>query len=390
MKPLRVAIICDFVEENWPSMDLVAEMLLDHLRKDYSHEINATRLCPPMRRRFTHDANTNGSRFNADRLINRFWDYPRRVRSLAGKFDLFHVVDHSYGQLLHELPANRTVITCHDADTFRCLFDPVGEPRSALFGMMMKRTLSGFQRAARITCDSMATRSDLLVHNLAAPERTVVVHNGVHPSCSPEADVTADAQVIDMIGVPDETRVDLLHVGSSIPRKRIDILLQVYANLLETSPRARLIRIGDPFSTEQLRLISELKIAGSILTFSKIDRSVLAALYRRASVVLLTSEREGFGLPVIEAMACGAPVICSDLDVLREIGGDIAAYCPVGDVAAWARRVTAILQLRCTDKSEWDKLRVGGIEQAKKFTWSEYASKMVDLYKSVVASGASQ
>ena len=61
---------------------------------------------------------------NADRLLNRFVNYPRYLRQHASEFDVFHIVDHSYAQLVHELPAARTVVTCHDLDTFRCLLDP--------------------------------------------------------------------------------------------------------------------------------------------------------------------------------------------------------------------------------------------------------------------------
>ena len=389
MNRLRVAIVCDLVEEGWPSMDLVAEMLLDHLGKDHSDVIAAKRICPPMRRRFTRDQNTNGTRFNADRFINRFWDYPHFVRRLLSEFDLFHVIDHSYGQLVHELPSDRTVITCHDLDTFQCLLDPAREPRSVLFRKMMKRSLSGFRRAARVTCDSAATRAQLLAHDLVPAERAVVVPNGVHPSCSPAPHAKADAQAARMLGAGSNGQIDLLHVGSTIPRKRIDVLLQVFGRVREIFPTARLLRVGGPFTAQQDQLTCKLKLRDSILVLPAVDRRVLSALYRRAALLLLPSEREGFGLPVVEAMACGTPVVASDLDVLREVGGSVASYCPVGEIAAWSKTVTEMLHLRCTDERQWDKLRAAGIAQAAKFTWSEYASRMVNLYKSVSTSGGS-
>jgi len=389
MTRLRVAIVCDFLEEGWPSMDLVAEMLLDHLRKDHADVIAANRICPPMRRRFTRHPNSDGKRFNADRFINRFWDYPHFARRLLSEFDLFHVIDHSYGQLVHELPSERTIITCHDLDTFQCLLDPVREPRSVFFRKMMNRSLSGFRRAARVTCDSVATRAELLAHDLVPAERAVVVPNGVHPSCSPDPNPAADAQAAKMLGAGGNGQIALLHIGSAIPRKRIDVLLKVFSGVREVFPSARLLHVGGAFAPEQSELLTELKLHESVLVLPKVDRDVLAALYRRAALVLLPSEREGFGLPVVEAMACGTPVVASDLDVLREVGGDVAAYCPVGEVVAWSKRVTEMLRLRCTDKRQWDKLRTAGITQAAKFTWSEYASRMVDLYKSLSISGGS-
>src|SRR5262252_2346151 len=137
-RPARLAIVCDFAEENWPSMDLVGEMLLENLRHHHADSISATRLSPTLRRRFTR-FRTNGHFLNADRFLNRFWDYPRVVRQNQTEFDLFHIIDHSYGQLLHELPPERTIITCHDLDTFQCLVNPEQEHRSIFFKQMMKR-----------------------------------------------------------------------------------------------------------------------------------------------------------------------------------------------------------------------------------------------------------
>ncbi|MEK6280882.1 MAG: glycosyltransferase [Acidobacteriota bacterium] len=383
-----IAILCDLLEENWPSMDLVADMLLDHLQRDYSDVLEATRICPPLRRRLTSQGaeirSQRAKLFNADRVLNRFWDYPRFVRRLKSEFDLFHVVDHSYGQLLHELPPERTIITCHDLDTFQCLLNPAEEPRSIFFRKMMGRTLSGFRQAARVTCDSVATRDRLLAHKLVAPERAVVIPNGVHPSCSPEADLFADAEAIRLLGQVDPAAVDILHVGSTIPRKRIDVLLRIFAAVREEFPGARLIRVGGLFTSQQMKLANELGIAGAIVVLPRLDRNLLAAVYRRAAVVLLPSEREGFGLPVVEAMACAAAVVASDLPVLREVGGDAALYCPVGDISSWTETVTQLLLHREGKSQAWSDRRDAGIAHAGRFSWAEYAKKMVALYQELL------
>src|SRR2546426_1187395 len=143
----RIAVVCDFYEENWPSMNLVADMLLRHLDADHAGLVTALRVCPSMRRRFTRSQTASGKFFNADRLVNRFWDYPRVARQRRAEFDLFHIIDHSYGQLLHELPPERTIVTCHDLDTFQCLLNPEQDRRSVFFRKMMGRTLSGFCQA---------------------------------------------------------------------------------------------------------------------------------------------------------------------------------------------------------------------------------------------------
>jgi glycosyltransferase involved in cell wall biosynthesis len=366
-------------------MDLVADMLVQNLQQDHRGIIEAVRLAPLMRRRFTRGGTESGKLFKADRLLNRFRDYPRVLRRLREEFELFHIVDHSYAQLVHELPPERTIVTCHDLDAFRSLLNGTKERRSLLFRKMSGRIMSGLGKAARVTCVSAATRDELLAHELVKPERVSVIPNGVHPSCSPEADPLADAEATRLLGQAREDALDILHVGSTIPRKRIDVLLRVIAALRKEFPGLRLIRVGGKFTSEQMRLAEQLDLAGAVVVLPHLERNILAAVYRRATIVLQPSEREGFGLPVIEALACGTPVIASDLPVLREVGGDAAvAYCPVGDIASWTETAASLLVEKSQHPQLWNERREAGIAQAAKFSWAEYASQTVSVYREVL------
>lgn len=383
--PARLAILCDIVEENWPSMDLVGEMLFESLKRNHADSFTPTRVAPQMRRRLTRAASGSHHLFNADRLLNRFWDYQRLLQSKTPEFDLFHVIDHSYGQLLHHLPVERTVVTCHDLDTFRSILEPDAEPRSRLFRKMMRKVLSGFRKAAMVACDSEATRDELLSHDLIAPERLRVVPLGVHPSCKPESDPVADAEAQRFLsGVP-QNPVTLLHVGSTIKRKRIDVLLQTFAGVRHEFPHARLIRVGGAFTPEQDDQARRLKLEDAIIVMPHLRREVLAAVYRRSDLVLLPSESEGFGLPVIEALACGTPVVASDLRVLRELGGEAASYASVADEVEWVDCISRLLHEREQQPAEWAARKAAGVAQAAKFSWAEYALKMTVIYNEVLA-----
>ena len=105
-------------------------------------------------------------------------------------------------------------------------------------------------------------------------------------------------------------------------------------------------------------------------------------MYRRAALVLQPSEREGFGLPLLEAMACGTPVVASDLPVLREVGGAAVEYCPVGDTAAWVRAVSALLDERRRDPARWCARQAAGRVRARCFSWSQFAARLADIYQS--------
>jgi glycosyltransferase involved in cell wall biosynthesis len=383
-RPHRVGLVCDFVEENWPSMELVADMLLDHLHDTHGRDFPATRLRPPMRRYLGRLPFSPRASYNADRLLNRFVDYPRWLRKKVPEFDLFHVIDHSYAQLVHELPPGRTVVTCHDLDTFRCLLDPESEPRPLWFRSMTARILGGFKKAAHVISVSAATRDAIMRHRLLPAERVTVISNGVHPSCSPLPDASADAELARLLP-PDSTNAFwLLNVGSTLPRKRLDVLLQAFAAIRANLPHVRLLRVGGPLTPSQSQLARDAKIQDALVQLPSLNRDVLAAAYRRAHVLLHTADAEGFGLPVIEAMACGCPVIASDIPVLREVGGTTATYCPVGNIEAWRDAALNHLGELSQMPAAYQARRTSAIAQAGHFSWSKNAQQTAEIYDQVI------
>jgi glycosyltransferase involved in cell wall biosynthesis len=367
-------------------MDLVGDMLLQTLRREHS-EIAPVELRPSMRARFGHLQRAGLGR-NADRLIARFIDYPRWLRSTAPTLSVYHLVDHSYAQLVHSLPAERTVVTCHDLDTFRSVLQPELEPRSWLFRRMTRRILTGLQQAARVTCDSIATRDAVLAHELLPADRLDVVYLGVDPAMSHRPDPRSDAFVESLLGPATSRAIDLLHVGSTIPRKRIDLLLRIVAAVRARIRETRLIRVGGPFTEAQRGLARDLGLdSSSVIVMPYLDRPQLAAVYRRAAVVLQPSEAEGFGLPVVEALACGAPVVASDLPVLREVGGDVAAFCPVGDIDRWSGTVCAMVREHRGDPLAAARRREVAVQWSARFSWTTFADRMAEIYQTIAASG---
>jgi glycosyltransferase involved in cell wall biosynthesis len=111
---------------------------------------------------------------------------------------------------------------------------------------------------------------------------------------------------------------------------------------------------------------------------------VLAAVYRAAGLVLLPSEEEGFGFPVLESMASGTPVVASDLAVLREVGGDAAAYAAVGDVGGWADLIVEVLSEKDERGAAWQNRVQRGVCHSARFTWAEHARKMVNVYQGML------
>jgi glycosyltransferase involved in cell wall biosynthesis len=385
--PIRAAIVCDYLEEGWASMDLTGEMILDHLAARPGGEVVAGRVRPSWHHRAAR-VSGSGNAHNVDRLLNRMVDYPRELKQISRKtpFDIYHIVDHSYGRLVHVLPAERTVVTCHDLDTFRCLLKPEVEPRPRWFRAIARQSLRGMQKAAAVACDSNATRDAILAHGLLPAERLHVVYLAVHPECTPEPVPEFDAEADRLLGGPrrPDSPPDLLHVGTNIARKRIDVLLEVFAAVRREIPGTRLIKVGAVLSGEHAARAERLGIADAIVTFPYFDakvsreRATLAALYRRAQLTLFPSDAEGFGLPVTESMASGTPVLISDIPVLREVGGPCAHYAPVGDIPAWTSKA---LELLTSPPSA--EHRAEALQWSSRYRWSTHVDQLAGIYRSL-------
>jgi glycosyltransferase involved in cell wall biosynthesis len=251
---------------------------------------------------------------------------------------------------------------------------------------MTRHILSGLQKAAHVCCDSAATRDELLQRRLCQEDRVSVVHLGLRPALTVPPDPAAK-QVVDELladGSGAQT-IDLLHVGSTIPRKRIDVLFEVYSHLRQIEPRVRLIRVGGAFTAAQMAQAKRLDIAHNIRMLPFLTEQELAAVYRHCALLLQPSEAEGFGLPVIEALACGTPVLASDLPALHEVGGAAASYAPVGNISFWVAQASALLTERRTGPAAWSMRQERCRQQGIKFSWNEAARQTAEIYKGVLS-----
>ena len=372
--PPRLAILTDFPDEGWPSMDLCGDMLLAHFPREGPCALDVARLCPPFRRLATRlpVVGRRNAAFNADRLLNRFVHFPRHARRLAGQFDMFHIADHTYAQLVHVLPADRVGVYCHDLDAFRSLLDPAREPRPRWNRALARRILSGMQKAAVVFHNTEAVGEQINRAGLVPPDRLVLAPLGVAP------EFTADSLrppiplpwLAELGGRPWVLHVGALHSAEAdrcSPRR-----LRRGPEKLPRSPAGQGQRRVD---APQRDRIDRLGLAGAITQVVGLDRAELAEVYRHAPVVLMPSEAEGFGLPVIEALACGAAVIASDIPALREAGGPATVYAPAGDFGAWSAAVAKLLADPSAVPPQAERLAWAG-----RFAWTVHAETIARAY----------
>lgn len=366
---LRLAIVRDYRAERWPSMDLCADQLLAHLPDG----IAAVDVAPPFRHLFGHLPFTRRASFNADRLLNRHLLLPRAVRRAARRADFVHVVDHSYAHVVSAVPPGWAGVYCHDLDAFRSLLEPDKEPRPWWFRRLARRTLDGLKQAAVVFHNSVATGRRLIEAGIVPPDRLVHAPLGVADEFTPDAGKPVE------LPIPVDPPF-LLHVGNNIPRKRLDVLLEVFAGVRARLPHLRLVQVGGPWPPHLAEQVARLGIGSSVSQVRGLSRKQLAELYRRAAAVLVPSEAEGFGLPVVEALACGAIVIASDIPTLREAGGDAVLYRPVGHVTAWVDAVTAVV----ADPSR-APARTVRLAHAARFSWQEHARVIAESYHTLAS-----
>jgi glycosyltransferase involved in cell wall biosynthesis len=375
----RLAIIFDAPEERWPSMDLVAEMLLRHLQMEHADSYRTAPVHPRFSGFFKAvPALRERTAWNADRLLTRFLTYPAQLIARKREFDLFHVADHSYSQLVHVLPSEFTGVFCHDLDAFACLIRP-NDAAPAWRKAIARAQLSGLQRATVVFYSTAQVRAEIERAGIVDPQRLVHAPYGV-------ADEFFSADAPDAIPaglLP--ARPFLLHVGSSMARKRLDVLFEVFARVRVHIPDLMLVQQGAELTADQKALVTRLGIADALVQPPRLSRTGLAALYRRAELVLLTSEREGFGLPVLEALAAGGTVVASDIPAFREVGGAAAVFCRVGDVEQWAQTVRELIE-----KPDGRPSLPVRDTVAKSFTWTAHATKVAEAYHRVLGHGTAR
>jgi len=225
----------------------------------------------------------------------------------------------------------------------------------------------------------LATKRDL-VNRLHLPSsRISVIHNGQElddRSLSPIVLSLEDGQVLQSITAP-----YLLYVSSlDHPRKNHCRLLKAFEAICQSHPFALdLVFVGPSFSRSHLILdaIASSGVANQVHNLGFVSSELLRALYERALMFVHPSLLEGFGYPLLEAMAMGLPVACSDLPVFREIGGDIPVYFDPADPTAMAAAITSILQGSMPSPGAIEK----GVRRARSFSLESSFSKLLAYYK---------
>jgi glycosyltransferase involved in cell wall biosynthesis len=308
-----------------------------------------------------------------DRWLMRLWHrarVPLPVELITGPIDLYHSPDFT---LPPTLPRTRTLLTVHDLSFVRDP-DSAADSLRAFLSVVVPRSVA---RADHVLADSQATKEDLIELWATPADKVTVLYCGVDPRFRPVTAPPALAAVRARYGLGHGPFI--LSVSTLQPRKNYRRLIQAFAPLAERHPDLSLV-IGGGKGWRYDEILAEperLGIAGRVLFPGFIQDSDLPALYSAAVALAYPSLYEGFGLPVLEAMACGTPVMSSDRSSLPEVTADAGLQADPLDVEAWTAGLTALVE----DTTLRERLVDRGLQRARSFNWDRAAGELLDVYR---------
>ncbi len=302
------------------------------------------------------------------------WQLPRDLRRLG--IDLFHSTNYMIPLLA--FPRNRQgrircVVTIHDVIPLLFRDHAPRSRKARLYPLYRRLMLEIGARADRVVTVSAASAADIArMLEIPAGGRTKLcpIHNGVAARFRPPSSRPRKSNA---------TERRLLYVGRADPYKNLPILIEAFARARAHLPfPCRLLVAGspDPRYPEAMQRAAQLNIADAVQWTGYVSDNDLVSLYQKADALVHPSRYEGFGLQVVEAMACGLPVICSNAGALPEVAGDAALLVAPDDIDGFAREIESVL----TDPSLADTLSRKGPPQSAHFTWRTTAEKTLLVY----------
>lgn len=300
------------------------------------------------------------------------WDqfrFPKIARK--AQVDILHQPCFSVPIFYH----GKKVVTVHDVIP---LIFPGNLPLASRLFYSKWMTYS-YNFADVIIADSECTKADI-VHHLKIPASKIhVIHLAVSDDFKPASSKNKVEQIKRKYKTGEKY---FLNVGTIEPRKNLPFLVKAYNEAIKSGTRENLVIVGKRgwYYDQLFRLVRELQLEEKVIFAGYAPDEDKPLLYSGATAFLFPSIYEGFGLPPLEAMACGTPVICSNTSSLPEVIGDAGILISPNNKPAWSKQMFEISR----NKKLAQNLKIMGLKQAKKFSWEKTARETIEVYKDVL------
>ena len=327
-------------------------------------------------------------RVNLERTSARAWNVPlgsatslrsacedaRLVTRLRRTGGVLHLPSHHFGRYGRFL-SKPYVVTVHDLIRYRDMTreEPLIHRPNGRDRFYLRLDAAGIRRAAAVIAVSETTKRELMSHLSLPDGRITVVYEGVDHSLFRPVDQRPFAFPY------------VVYVGSEQPRKNLVTLLRAFARLKREKRfrEHKLVKVGEPggregpFREQTVRAVADLALGDDVVFAGRLPEPELARYYSAAECFALPSLYEGFGLPPLEAMACGCPVVVSSAGALPEVAGDAALVVEPTDDEALARAIADIV----ADPTTRNDLRARGLARAREFSWERAAQETMRVYE---------
>lgn len=309
-------------------------------------------------------------------LLNERWLYrlwyrlrlPLPVQWVTGKLDLFHSPDFVLPPVANQIP---TLLTVHDL-SFVHYPNVYPKPLVTYLNTVVPWSVG---RATHILADSVATKQDLGQFWKVPDEKVTVLYSGVHERFQPVTDEGKLTAVRQKYQLGDQPYI--FTVGTVQPRKNYQMLIRAFKPIAENWLHNLYIAGGKGWLyDDMLAEIEQQGLQERVKFIGFVADDDLPALYSAATLYVFPSLYEGFGLPLLEAMQCGVPIVTSGASCLPEVAGNAAVQLSPTDEHAWS----ATMQQLLADPQQRTKLIAAGFRQARQFSWQKAASQLLEIY----------
>lgn len=290
-------------------------------------------------------------------------------KTLLAKVDILHMP----ANIIPIVTSCPTIVTLHDTIILK---------ETQIFPIWQRNYFRVFmplsaKRSSHILTNSKHSKHDICKYLNIIPDKVTVTYLASSPDFKQISDME-----ISKIRQKYNLGSYILTVGALEPRKNINRLLEAFALLRERRLPYQLIHVGPKgwFYDEVFSNVYRLQLQDSVRFLGKVDLDDLVGLYNAASVFVFPSLYEGFGLPVLEAMACGCPVVTSKLSSLPEVVGDAGLTINPYDVQQLAKTIQQVLE----DEALAKDMRQRGVERSKMFSWKRCAEETLNVYRQVL------
>lgn len=303
---------------------------------------------------------------------------------------LYVLTDQALGPWVWLVKKKPHVVHVHDLLALRSSLGHFPQIDISWSGRIYQRFIRrGFRQARHFISVSNRTRDDLHSYGKVSPVISEVVYNGQNFPFAPMLPEEA-RQCMDHVGLPVPLEGMLLHISGNLWYKNVPGIVRMYAHYAQTTTNPLPLWLVGPCMNKQLQAaLDEVPSQGKVLFFYKLDNQVLQAAYSLSRAFLFPSHAEGFGWPIIEAQACGCPVITTGDTPMSEVAGPAARYLPrllsQGDAQIWARDAsTVLIELLNLDPTTRAEIVAQGITWVERFNADVAIEGYLSVYRQVV------